>query len=128
MAVLTGSDADRRGKPALTRYRTERAWGGAACALLRCRLLTGRTHQIRVHLAHAGHPVVGDPVYLRRIPAAARLLAQPQRDALLSFPRQALHAATLGFRHPVTGETLQFSAPPPPDLAALLALLDGNTG
>jgi 23S rRNA pseudouridine1911/1915/1917 synthase len=127
MAVLTGADAERRGKPALTRYRTERAWGGAACALLRCRLLTGRTHQIRVHLAHAGHPVVGDPVYLRRIPAAARLLAQPQRDVLLSFPRQALHAASLGFRHPVTGQPLHFSAPPPPDLAALLALLDGNT-
>src|SRR3712207_7576088 len=95
MAVLTGADAERRGKPALTRYRTERAWGGSACALLRCRLLTGRTHQIRVHLAHAGHPLVGDPVYLRRIPAAARLLPQREREALLSFPRQALHAATL---------------------------------
>ena len=126
MAVLSGADAERRGKPALTRYRTERAWGGAACALLRCRLLTGRTHQIRVHLAHAGHPLVGDPVYLRRVPAAARLLPEPQRGALLSFPRQALHAATLGFRHPVTGRALHFSAPPPPDLAALLASLDRN--
>jgi 23S rRNA pseudouridine1911/1915/1917 synthase len=124
MAVLTGTDAERRGKTALTRYRTERAWGGAACALLRCRLLTGRTHQIRVHLAHAGHPLVGDPVYLRRVPAAARLLPQPGRDVLLAFPRQALHAATLGFRHPVTGQALHFSTPPPPDLAALLALLD----
>ncbi len=126
MAVLTGADAERRGKPAVTRYRTERAWGGAACALLRCRLLTGRTHQIRVHLAHAGHPLVGDPVYLRRVPAAARLLPQPRRDALLSFPRQALHAATLGFRHPVSGQALHFAAPPPPDLAGLFALLDGK--
>jgi 23S rRNA pseudouridine1911/1915/1917 synthase len=128
MAVLTGKDAERRGKPALTRYRTERAWNGTACSLLRCRLLTGRTHQIRVHLAHAGHPLVGDPVYLRRIPAAARLLPPPQRDALLSFPRQALHAETLGFRHPVTGQALHFSAPPPPDLAGLLALLDATLG
>ena len=126
MAVLTGADAERRGKPALTRYRTERAWGGTACALLRCRLGTGRTHQIRVHLAHAGHPLVGDPVYLRRPPATARFLPGPERDALLSFPRQALHAATLGFRHPVTGKSLSFASPPPPDLAGLLALLDGN--
>jgi 23S rRNA pseudouridine1911/1915/1917 synthase len=126
MAVLSGADAERRGKPALTRYRTERAWGGPACALLRCRLLTGRTHQIRVHLAHAGHPLVGDPVYLRRVPAAARLLPREPRDALLAFPRQALHAATLGFRHPVSGRALHFAAPPPPDLAGLLALLDGN--
>jgi 23S rRNA pseudouridine1911/1915/1917 synthase len=128
MAALSGADALKRGKPALTRYRTERAWHGAACALLRCRLLTGRTHQIRVHLAHRGNPLVGDPVYLRRIPSAARLLPQPLRDALLAFPRQALHAATLGFRHPVSGRALHFAAPPPPDLAALLALLDGNAG
>lgn len=125
MAVLAGADAERRGKRALTRYATERAWG-AGCSLLRCRLATGRTHQIRVHLAHAGHPLVGDPVYLRRAPATARLLPAGAREALLSFPRQALHAATLGFRHPVSGEALSFSAPPPPDLAALLGLLDGN--
>ena len=120
MAVLP-----RGGKPALTRYRTERAWG-AACALLRCRLMTGRTHQIRVHLAERGHPVVGDPVYLRRTPAATRSLAEPARSALLAFPRQALHAATLGFRHPVTGAPLRFAAPPPADFAGLLAQLDCN--
>lgn len=126
MAVLTGTDAERRGKAALTRYRTERAWGGTACALLRCRLQTGRTHQIRVHLAHIGHPLVGDPVYLRRVPGAARLLPQPVRDGLLDFPRQALHAATLGFRHPVSGESLHFSAQLPPDFARLLILLDSD--
>ncbi|WP_149541300.1 RluA family pseudouridine synthase [Siccirubricoccus phaeus] len=120
MAVTT-----RGGKPALTRYATTRAWG-AACALLRCRLATGRTHQIRVHLAECGHPLIGDPVYLRRTPAAARLLAEPAREALLSFPRQALHAATLGFRHPVTGAALRFESPLPPDFAGLLRLLDGN--
>jgi 23S rRNA pseudouridine1911/1915/1917 synthase len=114
---------ERNGKNALTRYRTERGFG-ASCALVRCRLATGRTHQIRVHMAHIGHPLVGDPVYLKRVPAGAKGLAPAVRDALLSFPRQALHAATLGFRHPISGETLSFSAPMPPDMAALLALLE----
>jgi 23S rRNA pseudouridine1911/1915/1917 synthase len=121
MAVVT-----RNGKHALTRYATERAWG-AACALLRCRLATGRTHQIRVHLAERGHPLVGDPVYLRRTPAAARLLPEPARGALLAFPRQALHAASLGFRHPVTGEALSFQVPPPPDLTGILACLSEDS-
>ncbi|MBN9510395.1 MAG: RluA family pseudouridine synthase [Alphaproteobacteria bacterium] len=110
------------GKPALTRYRTL-ATHGTAVALLECRLATGRTHQIRVHLASRGHPLVGDPVYLRRIPAPARMLAEPRRSALLDFPRQALHAAELGFTHPRTGARLHFRRPPPPDLAALLASL-----
>jgi len=116
----------RGGKVALTRYRIERGYGAAA-ALLRCRLATGRTHQIRVHLAHIGHPLVGDPVYLKRMPASARALPSGQREALLAFPRQALHAATLGFRHPITGESLRFSAPLPPDMQALLDLLEGRT-
>ncbi|WP_245870094.1 RluA family pseudouridine synthase [Teichococcus rhizosphaerae] len=120
MAVVS-----RGGKAALTRFATERAWG-TACALLRCRLATGRTHQIRVHLAHIDHPLVGDPVYLRRIPAAAKALPEAARDALLAFPRQALHAETLGFNHPVTGAPLRFSAPMPSDMKALLTLLDGN--
>ncbi|GGG38008.1 pseudouridine synthase [Caldovatus sediminis] len=116
-----------RGKPALTRYVTERTFG-TACALLRCRLATGRTHQIRVHLAHMGHPVVGDPLYCRRVPAAARALPEPLRAALLAFPRQALHAATLGFRHPVTGAALRFESPLPADMAELLHRLSGYAG
>jgi 23S rRNA pseudouridine1911/1915/1917 synthase len=115
----------RNGKHALTHYATQRAWG-TACALLRCRLATGRTHQIRVHLTEIGHPLVGDPVYLRRVPGAAKLLAEPARSTLLAFPRQALHAATLGFRHPVSGQPLSFSAPPPADFAGLLDVLDSN--
>lgn len=111
-----------RGKPALTHYRTL-ASEGLAVSLLALRLGTGRTHQIRVHLAHRGHPVVGDPVYLRRIPAAARGLDPAMRGLLLDFPRQALHAATLGFAHPRTGEKLAFSAPPPADFTALLMAL-----
>jgi 23S rRNA pseudouridine1911/1915/1917 synthase len=116
---------ERQGKHALTRYRTERGFG-TACALLRCRLATGRTHQIRVHLSHIGHPIVGDPVYLKRTPACAKGLPAATRDRLLAFPRQALHAATLGFRHPITGESLSFSTPVPPDMAALLVALGGD--
>ena len=120
MAVVT-----RGGKAALTRYRTPRAWGTAA-ALLECRLATGRTHQIRVHLASRGHPMVGDPLYLRRTPAAAQRLPPPVRQALLDFPRQALHAARLGFAHPRTGAPLSFTTPPPPDMQTLLDRLDGT--
>ena len=118
MAVVS-----RGGRDALTRYRTMRAWQ-TSVALLECRLATGRTHQIRVHLASRGHPVVGDPLYLRRIPAAARGLAAPTRQILLDFPRQALHAARLGFAHPRTGQPLAFERPPPADFEALLAALN----
>jgi len=111
------------GKQALTRYRTLRAWQ-AAVALLECRLATGRTHQIRVHLASDGHPVVGDPLYLRRVPAVARTLPDGLRQRLLDFPRQALHAASLGFTHPRTGRKLVFTTDPPPDMAELIASLD----
>jgi 23S rRNA pseudouridine1911/1915/1917 synthase len=115
MAVVT-----RGGKSAATHYA--RLGGrGVALSLLRCRLETGRTHQIRVHAATAGHPLVGDPVYLRRVPAAAAGLPSAIRLRLLDFPRQALHAAVLGFRHPATGETMRFETPLPPDFASLLA-------
>jgi len=113
MAVVT-----RNGKNALTNYRIIRNFGTAA-ALIACRLATGRTHQIRVHMAHIGHPLVGDPAYLRRRPAAAKTLPQPAQNMALDFPRQALHAETLGFSHPITGEQLRFSSPPPADFKAL---------
>jgi len=118
MAVVT-----RGGKQALTHYRTLRAWQ-TAVALLECRLASGRTHQIRVHLASRGNPVVGDPVYLRRVPAVARTLPDALRQKLLDFPRQALHAARLGFTHPRTGRRLAFATDPPPDMAELIASLD----
>ncbi len=114
MAVVT-----RNGKHALTNYRIIRNFCAAA-ALISCRLETGRTHQIRVHLAHIAHPLVGDPVYLKRRPAAAKNLAQPVQSLALDFPRQALHAEMLGFSHPITGSALSFSAPPPEDFQSLL--------
>jgi len=110
------------GKAALTRYRTLRQ-RDSALSLLECRLATGRTHQIRVHLAARGHAIVGDPVYLRRIPAAAKSLPPALRDLALDFPRQALHAHRLGFAHPRTGAPLNFTTPPPPDMRDLLAAL-----
>ena len=113
------------GKAALTRYKVMRAYATSA-ALVECRLATGRTHQIRVHMSASGHPIVGDPLYLRRIPATSRGLPEAVRRVLLDFPRQALHAASLGFSHPRTGAPLRFETPPPADMAALLALLDGN--
>ncbi len=112
-----------KGKPAATRYRVLRAFG-TACALLECRLETGRTHQVRVHLAHLGHPLVGDPAYLRRLPAAASRLPRDLRAALTGFPRQALHAVSLAFRHPITGERLAFTAPLPGDLKGLIGALE----
>ncbi len=117
MAVVT-----RNGKHAITNYRILRNIGLAA-ALISCRLETGRTHQIRVHLAHIGHPLIGDPVYLKRRPAAAKLLPEPARAHALDFPRQALHAEILGFSHPITGVPLRFCAPPPEDFNALMDAL-----
>jgi 23S rRNA pseudouridine1911/1915/1917 synthase len=117
MALVT-----RGGKAALTRYQLQAAYGPAA-SLVRLQLATGRTHQIRVHLSSRGHPVVGDPLYLRRVPAASRALPVPVRTTLLDFPRQALHAATLGFAHPRTGQRMQFETPLPEDFASLLEIV-----
>ena len=113
------------GKAALTRYHVIRGYASYA-ALVECRLASGRTHQIRVHMSARGHPIVGDPLYLRRIPAASKGLPEPLRHALLDFPRQALHAAILGFCHPRTGQAMRFETPPPKDMRALIGLLEGN--
>ncbi len=110
---------ERGGKHALTRYRTMRAWQ-TSLALLECRLATGRTHQLRVHLSSRGYPIVGDPLYLRRVPLAAKPINQPLRGRLLDFPRQALHAASLGFKHPRTGRLIRFEAALPVDMQTLV--------
>ncbi|MFC0819881.1 RluA family pseudouridine synthase [Moraxella marmotae] len=92
-------------------------------SLLDVQLQTGRTHQIRVHLSHIGHPLVGDPVY-GTSPRAG--LSQSQRQAVQDFGRQALHAHTLGFIHPATGEQMQFHAPLPDDMLALIEILQNG--
>lgn len=110
------------GRHAITHYKVVRTFGPQEkplAARVACRLETGRTHQIRVHLASKGTPCLGDPVYGSGAPAAAVRAAL--EDAGLT--RQALHAAVLGFVHPVTGETLRFESPLPPDMARLETLL-----
>jgi 23S rRNA pseudouridine1911/1915/1917 synthase len=110
-----------RGRHAVTRATVLERFGGLA-ALTACRLETGRTHQIRVHMAHVGHPLIGDPVYGRR--RTAPKAAEPAlANALASFRRQALHAARLGFVHPRTHIPMYFEAAPPEDFTALLAAL-----
>jgi 23S rRNA pseudouridine1911/1915/1917 synthase len=114
MAVVAG------GRPAVTHYRVAERF--RANALLDVRLETGRTHQIRVHLAHVRHPLVGDPVYGGR-PRLPRGATPELRALLQGFPRQALHAARLALAHPRSGEPLAWEAPLPADLAGLLAAL-----
>jgi 23S rRNA pseudouridine1911/1915/1917 synthase len=105
-----------RGREARTSWRVEERFDGAA--LLRVRIHTGRTHQIRVHLASIGHPVAGDPLYGgTRTPSSRRSEA---RDILASLERPALHAARLAFTHPATGERREFAAPLPPDLVEVV--------
>jgi 23S rRNA pseudouridine1911/1915/1917 synthase len=118
MAVV-GAD---RGRPALTRYRVERAFKTYA-ALVECRLATGRTHQIRVHLAHAGHPLIGDPVYGAR---AGRAVARSGEvgERVAGLPRQALHARRLGFTHPAEDRFLAFDSSLPGDLHDLFIDLE----
>jgi 23S rRNA pseudouridine1911/1915/1917 synthase len=112
------------GRHAVTRARVVDTYGvPPSVALVDCWLETGRTHQIRVHMAHAGHGLVGDPVYGgRRKPSESALGAEAAK-ALWGFERQALHAATLGFEHPVTKEQLRFEARLPDDMAGLIEVL-----
>jgi 23S rRNA pseudouridine1911/1915/1917 synthase len=102
------------GKPAVTHYHVEQHFPG--CTLLRCRLETGRTHQIRVHLAYLGHPLVGDSTYLK----GPQKCPPQMRSILAAFPRQALHAQRLGLQHPVSGEWMEWQAPLPQDMQQLL--------
>jgi 23S rRNA pseudouridine1911/1915/1917 synthase len=119
------SDADRkkmavqregRGKHAVTHYRTVKPLRDSA--LIECRLETGRTHQVRVHMAHVGHPLIGDPVYGRAKKGFKSILET------MGFKRQALHAKTLGFIHPASSVALSFESPIPADMQELLSQLN----
>lgn len=144
--VLVRSNEDRRkyvvarnaetnaGKTAITDYWTVESFGQqtgasagrAAATLLECRLHTGRTHQIRAHMAHLGCPLIGDPLYgKQRAFKAEGPRAAEIASVVEAFPRQALHAGVLGFTHPVTGASLRFESEMPADMAALLAALRG---
>ncbi len=117
---------DGRGRAAVTHWEVVERFGpqpAPLAALMRCRLETGRTHQIRVHMAHAGHPLMGDATYGAGFRSKAVRLGPAAQAALAALDRQALHAAHLAFRHPETGETLAFDSPPPPDMAALIEAL-----
>jgi len=128
-------DDTPHGKIAITNYRALETFGHLdatgtqpAAALVECRLETGRTHQIRVHLAHIGAPVLGDQTYgkHRWLKAAGKGPAFERATAAAkAFPRQALHAAILGFVHPITHKALRFERPPPADMADLIAALRG---
>ncbi|MEZ5555102.1 23S rRNA pseudouridine(1911/1915/1917) synthase RluD [Haliea sp.] len=119
MAVVSG------GKPAVTHYRIARRF--AHHTRITVNLETGRTHQIRVHMAHRHYPLVGDPAYGGR-PRIPRGASERLITALRGFPRQALHAESLGLLHPVSGEAMQFECPLPEDMRVLLAVLEEEDG
>ncbi len=124
-----GRDANNRlkqavrqdGRHAITRYQVEARYREENWDITRldCRLETGRTHQIRVHMAHIGHPLVGDTLYASGYATKINRLPEPVADAVRALGRQALHARLLGFAHPETGEEMLFEADLPPDLAEL---------
>jgi len=113
---------NRLGKEAITHYQVEQVFGLGA-SLVECRLETGRTHQIRVHMTHAGHPLIGDQTYGRATIARRAQLSDTARAAAKAFPRQALHAAILGVTHPRTGAYMEWESDIPADLSALLEQL-----
>ncbi len=114
------------GRHAVTHYAVRDRFGPGerpVATLVECTLETGRTHQIRVHMAAIGHPVIGDRTYASGFATKVALLDEPAKGLVSAFPRQALHAFLLGFAHPVTGEEMRFESAPPDDMAALVAAL-----
>jgi 23S rRNA pseudouridine1911/1915/1917 synthase len=119
MAVLPG-----KGREAVTHWRVVEAFGRGKepiASLIECTLETGRTHQVRVHLAHIGHPLIGDPLYGQGFKSKLRTLPEPLRGKLATLDRQALHAEHLAFAHPKSGTLLKFNSPLPADLAEIVA-------
>lgn len=115
------------GRHAVTRCRILKPLGSpAAACLVECWLETGRTHQIRVHMAHCGHALIGDPTYGGKRKMSPKAVGEAGVAAIAHFPRQALHAATLGFTHPVTDEFMEFEADLPDDMVELLGTLGAD--
>jgi 23S rRNA pseudouridine1911/1915/1917 synthase len=115
-------------REAITHYEVveryhERPDATCLASMVECRLETGRTHQIRVHMAHIGHPLIGDPEYGAAFRTKANLLEEPAKGIVGRFPRQALHAYLLAFEHPRTGEVMEFETELPEDMEALVAAL-----
>ncbi|MBI0178335.1 RluA family pseudouridine synthase [Bartonella apis] len=122
-AVVSPTQMDAR--HAVTHYRLLESFGEknekeAIASLIECRLETGRTHQIRVHMAHIGHPLVGDQVYGNAFKTKANMLPDDLKTIVSAFPRQALHAATLVFEHPFTGKIMRFTSSLPTDMLNLI--------
>lgn len=115
-------DTHREAKQAITHYKTRQELSHLA-TLVECRLETGRTHQIRVHMAHIGHPLLGDQVYASGFKTKMKKLSEDARIALKMLDRQALHAYLLGFDHPITGDSMRFEAEIPDDMNALIQLV-----
>jgi 23S rRNA pseudouridine1911/1915/1917 synthase len=120
MAVLPAG----KGREAVTHWRVVETFGRGQepiASLIECTLETGRTHQVRVHLAHLGHPLVGDPLYGQGFKSKLRKLPEPLQGKLAALKRQALHAERLAFAHPQSGTLLKFNSPLPADLAEIVA-------
>jgi 23S rRNA pseudouridine1911/1915/1917 synthase len=118
MAVLPG-----KGREAVTHWCVIETFGSSKdpiASLIECRLQTGRTHQVRVHLAHIGQPLIGDPLYGPGFKSKLRKLPEPARGLLAALPRQALHASRLAFVHPLNGTLLKFNSPLPADLSGIV--------
>jgi 23S rRNA pseudouridine1911/1915/1917 synthase len=113
------------GKVAVTHYTVKKIYGNGIASLVECRLQTGRTHQIRVHMTEAGHPLIGDQLYAARNNNKLKFITPELRDFLKGFTRQALHSYRIGVEHPVTGEYIELESELPSDIKQLLELLKG---